>query len=235
MVRCVDCGFCGFYVDLSRGLQWYEMDMRTRQAFARRVEYNHPGQNPGTGHWNYVRCNKYLQEWAGWAEAVPSMDRLIDALTKERECDGYVGYLAGLTPPERYRIQPHGTQQSVPKGEYDVFLSHSSQDDDLVTDIKQLLEANGIKTFSTPGSIPTGKWEPQIEEALRQSQSIWVLLTPHTLKESVWAHHEYGYFYGYRHGIGVDLEGHSCRFLFTQDTNLRGALSRDSGRPDRIV
>ncbi len=108
------------------------------------------------------------------------------------------------------------------ENEYDVFISHSSLDDPLTTNVKKLLEANNIHVFSTPGSIPTGAWEPQIENALRNSSSIWLLLTRNAIKESVWAHQEFGYFYGYNHGKGIDPKGHKCRFLYTRDTELRG-------------
>ena len=74
---------------------------------------------------------------------------------------------------------------------YDVFLSHSSLDDGLANVVKQLLEVNGIRVFATPGSVPTGSWEPQIEEALRSSGTVWLLLTPNALRESVWTHHEF--------------------------------------------
>lgn len=29
MVRCIDCGFCGYYVDFGAGLAWREMDQFT--------------------------------------------------------------------------------------------------------------------------------------------------------------------------------------------------------------
>ena len=88
----------------------------------------------------------------------------------------------------------------MPLNDYEVFISHSSLDDALATDVKELLGANGISVFTTPGSIPTGKWEEQIEEALQRSTQIWVLLTTNAVKESVWVHHEFGYFYGFCHG-----------------------------------
>ena len=102
--------------------------------------------------------------------------------------------------------------------EYDVFLSHSSYDDKLAEEVKQLLEHNGIRTFATPLSIIKGKWEDQIETALRRSANIWVLLTKVAVEESVWTHQELGYFYGFRHGQGQDPRGELCRFLFTQGT-----------------
>jgi hypothetical protein len=116
-------------------------------------------------------------------------------------------------------------EQAVPEqgaGTFEVFLSHSSLDDALAADVKQLLETSGIRTFSTPSSIPTGAWEPQIEQALQTSSSIWILLTPNALRESVWTHHEFGYFYGFNHGKGADPKGHRCRFLYTIGAELKG-------------
>ena len=85
-------------------------------------------------------------------------------------------------------------EETIKENEYDVFISHSSIDDPLATNVKKLLEANSIHVFSTPGSIPTGAWEPQIELALRNSSSIWLLLTRNAIKESVWAHQEFALF-----------------------------------------
>ncbi len=113
--------------------------------------------------------------------------------------------------------------------EYEVFLSHSNLDDDFAKNVKTILDASGIRTFATPGSIPTGKWEPQIERALQRSVYIWVLITPKALGQSVWTHHEFGYFYGYRHGKGEDAGGHKCRFLFTEGTQLRGLYGEIQG------
>ena len=119
------------------------------------------------------------------------------------------------------RIEPVA-EVHVATENYDVFLSHSSLDDDLAKDVKELLQANGVRVFATPMSVPTGSWEPQIEEALRNSSTIWVLLTPKVLGESVWIHHEFGYLYGYNHGRGEDPQGHRSRFLYTPGTELRG-------------
>ena len=111
----------------------------------------------------------------------------------------------------------------------DVFLSHSSLDDDLCKDITTLLENSGLRVFATPASIPTGKWEEQIEEALQNAATVWVLLTPNAMAQSVWAHHEFGYFYGFRHGMGVDPRGDSCRFLYSDPSHLRGLYGHIQG------
>jgi len=111
----------------------------------------------------------------------------------------------------------------------DVFLSHSSLDDNLCKDITVLLENSGIRVFATPASIPTGKWEEQIEEALQHASTVWVLLTPNAMSQSVWAHHEFGYFYGFKHGKGVDPRGDSCRFLYSDPSYLRGLYGHIQG------
>lgn len=117
---------------------------------------------------------------------------------------------------------------------FDVFLSHSSLDDDLCDIIKSLLEGCGLQVFATPSSIPTGKWEEQIEEALQRARSIWVLLTPNALAKSVWAHHEFGYYYGFLHGRSsfletVDRRGHTCRFFYSDPSALRGPYAHIQG------
>jgi len=111
----------------------------------------------------------------------------------------------------------------------DIFLSHSSLDDDLCKDVTTLLENSGLRVFATPASIPTGKWEEQIEEALQNASTVWVFLTPNAMSQSVWTHHEFGYFYGFRHGKGVDPRGNSCRFLYSDPSHLRGLYGHIQG------
>ncbi|MBI2867845.1 MAG: toll/interleukin-1 receptor domain-containing protein [Chloroflexi bacterium] len=225
MVRCIDCGICAFYVDLGKGLTWHEMDHPTRHAFLQNQQYDPPGQNPGTGNWDRLACAKYLHEWAEWNDGAPSVDALREALTKERDCDGFDKYAAGYTPQ-------HTTfTQSVVLEEvkYDIFLSHSSLDDDLCKDITGLLENSGLRVFATPTSIPTGKWEEQIEDALKNASTVWVLLTPNAMSQSVWTHHEFGYFYGFRHGRDIDHQGHNCRFLYSDPSHLKGLYDHIMG------
>lgn len=111
---------------------------------------------------------------------------------------------------------------------YDVFLSHSNLDDRLASDVKKLLEANQISVYAAPSSVPAGKWDSRNEEALQNSSSIWVLLTPNALRESTWMHHELGYFYGY-HGKGGDQQGDNCRYLYTKGTDRPGLYGRFQG------
>ena len=103
---------------------------------------------------------------------------------------------------------------------YDIFLSHSGLDDDLAKDIQKLLVANQIRVFCTPDSIPSGIWEPQIEDALEHSSEIWVLLTSNALKASVWVHQELGYFYGFHKQ--ADPNGHRTHYVFEDGTPQPG-------------
>ncbi|MBI3744891.1 MAG: TIR domain-containing protein [Chloroflexi bacterium] len=115
-----------------------------------------------------------------------------------------------------------GTQNADKIVQWDVFLSHSAVDDPLTKDIAAILKESGLKVFHTPTSIPTGKWEKQIELALQSSATIWVLLTDNAMDRSVWAHHEFGYFLGYLHGLKMDPDGHACRFLYSNPAFLAG-------------
>jgi hypothetical protein len=189
------------------------MDRSTRYAFIEDEEHNPPGQNPSTGHWSYVRCAKYLHEWADWIDGPPSRDALTGTLVKERECDGFAEHRAGLAPQEHPSFGQPGIPGIPEALEYDVFLSHSSEDDELAQRVRTLLEASEIRTFATPGSIPSGLWNPQIEGALQRSQHLWLLLTPAALDRSIWAHQEFGYFYGYKRAL--DPENADQRLHYT--------------------
>ncbi|MBI2847037.1 MAG: toll/interleukin-1 receptor domain-containing protein [Chloroflexi bacterium] len=158
------------------------------------------------------------------------------------ESSGYVSWLRtmGTAPYEFHEVwaSPEGQlevqrlaeqEKRDRETQLDVFLSHSSLDDNLCKDITTLLENSGIRVFATPASIPTGKWEEQIEEALQHASTVWVLLTPNAMSQSIWAHHEFGYFYGFRHGRGIDPRGDSCRFLYSDPSHLRGLYGHIKG------
>ena len=130
-----------------------------------------------------------------------------------------------LTTEGRLQVQRRVSGGPIPSPrnqQWDVFLGHSSFDDALAAAVQELLKSNGVTVFATPASVPTGNWEPQIEEALKTAATLWLLLTPAALRESVWTHHEFGYFYGFRHGAEVDAGGHGSRYLYTKGTELRG-------------
>jgi hypothetical protein len=224
LVLCIDCGFCGFYIDLLNGLRWYEMDRATRNAFRLNKVHNPPGQNPGTSHWQYARCSKYLQEWADWDDSAPSDNILRDTLLKQRDCNGFTKYKPGLTPQEHLTSDQSdalGRQEDL---EYDVFLSHSSEDDELAQRIKRLLEDSEIHTFATPSSIQSGLWNPKIEKALQRSRHLWLLLTPTALEKSIWSHQEFGYFYGHKSALGLDDADQRLHYFEVQSNFSRPGL-----------
>lgn len=140
-------------------------------------------------------------------------------------------FVDAMASPEGHLEVQRLTEQETQHREtrLDVFLGHSSLDDNLCKDITVLLENSDLRVFATPASIPTGKWEEQIEEALQNASTVWVLLTPNAMSQSVWTHHEFGYFYGFRHGKGVDPRGDSCRFLYSDPSHLRGLYSHIQG------
>lgn len=173
------------------------MDRPTRRAFVQKAQHNPPGQEPGTGHWNYVQCIKHLYEWGDWNEAAPSPSALMGALSKERDCEGHTVFRSGLPPQEHYPFDSSDTSEVELETKYDVFLSHAAEEDELSAMIAELLEASGIAVFSTRPSYPAGIWSDEVRAALEESQHLWLLLTSHALDRSVYVHHEFGYFYGY--------------------------------------
>lgn len=167
------------------------------------------------------------------------LERVNDAVSflKDRGFLGSIvtqGGLQRISPTTEGRLEFQkisAEQQPVPNGNYDIFLSHSGQDDALTKDVKKLLEHNGLSVFSTPTSIPSGKWEPQIERALQDATDCWVLLTHNALTRSVWVHNELGYYYGFRHGQGGGELGEHSHFVFPTGTPLPGLYSQLMGTP----
>jgi hypothetical protein len=74
---------------------------------------------------------------------------------------------------------------------YDVFLSYSSRDEDLVKRIDSRLRAQGLRVWFAPSSIRGGDQFPQeIEEGLRKSQTVVVVISPSSVK-SFWVRREW--------------------------------------------
>jgi hypothetical protein len=200
------------------------MDRATRSAFRLNKAHNPHGQNPGTGHWNYVRCSKYLQEWADWDDSAPSDNILRDTLLKQRDCSGFTKYKPGLTPQAHLSFDQSDASDTQEELEYDVFLSHSSEDNELAQRIKRLLEDSEIHTFATPSSIPSGLWNPRIEKALQRSRHLWLLLTPKALERSIWSHQEFGYFYGHKRALGLYDADQRLHYFEIQGNSSRPGL-----------
>ena len=104
MVRCLDCGFCGYHINLGRGLKWEELSTEVRAAFIEGREYSSPG-TPGTGNWNFLRCVKDLHEWQDYHQPSNERQDIQNALTIQRNCDGDLKYHSGLSAPQHYDLQ----------------------------------------------------------------------------------------------------------------------------------
>lgn len=61
--------------------------------------------------------------------------------------------------------------------EFDVFLSHNSSDKPLVRKLKQLLAKAGLRVWLDEDELRPGiNWQPLLEEGVRSSKSIAVLI-----------------------------------------------------------
>ena len=109
MVRCIDCGFCGYYINFGRGPKWEELTTELRKAFEEGRELNPAGQVPGTGNWNFLRCLKNLHEWQNFLRPSNSQQDVRKALLTRRNCKDYFNYHPGFSAPQHYDIK---SQQS---------------------------------------------------------------------------------------------------------------------------
>ena len=102
-VRCVDCGYCGFHINLGHGLKWEEMTQELRTAYDENKDKQPPGQVPGTGHWNFIEC--VLSPHSIWPTSVDSQIELRSLLINTRICKQYFRYHAGFTAPEHHTLE----------------------------------------------------------------------------------------------------------------------------------
>jgi len=81
-----------------------EMSQELRTAYAEGKEKQPPGQVPGTGHWNFVKC--ILEASSAWERSsIDSSIKLLQALVSKRSCNKYFRYHSGFTPPEHNGLQ----------------------------------------------------------------------------------------------------------------------------------
>ena len=72
----------------------------------------------------------------------------------------------------------------------DVFISHSSKDDDFVKELREALESQGIKVWVDSRNLRGGsKLAPEIDEAIEQARQLIVVLSPNTIN-SPWVRKE---------------------------------------------
>ena len=71
-------------------------------------------------------------------------------------------------------------------GQYDIFISYSHLDSQLAKSLYLRFNAAGLRCFLAEKDIAAAeKWEERIHEALRASQRILLVITPHS-KNSPW-------------------------------------------------
>jgi len=85
---------------------------------------------------------------------------------------------------------------------YDIFLSYSREDDDIMHHITSSLQREGLNVWvdETDIEVGTPAWEMAIEDALEHSRCLVVLLSPDS-KHSLWVVRELSY--AERHGIRI--------------------------------
>jgi TIR domain len=74
---------------------------------------------------------------------------------------------------------------------FNVFISHSSQDQEFVDKLAQSLESEGVTVWSERSIQPDSNWTEAIEEGLEQSRHILLVVSPESLN-SPWANFETG-------------------------------------------
>ena len=75
---------------------------------------------------------------------------------------------------------------------YDVFLSYSFKDRDWVSAFAESLRSAGVKAwFAESDLAPGDRWQDRIQEALRTSRNLVVILSSHSL-DSPWTFFELG-------------------------------------------
>jgi len=131
---------------------------------------------------------------------------------------------------------------------FDVFLSHSISDADLVLGIKNLLEVRGLKVYvdwETDSQLDRSKVNPETADLLRRrmKQSISLLyLATESASSSKWMPWELGYFDGLRGGqvaVMPLLDNETDSFKGQEYLGLYPTVTKDtykgSGRTDVFV
>lgn len=189
---------------------------------------SHPESSRSTRIWCFVYQEPLYEEFRRLTEQYgttrDNAEINFEIIIRDINCPKWYPYTPFMSPKEHLsfdRSEPSDTQEEL---EYDVFISHSNEDDELAQRIKFLLEASGIHTFATPSSIPSGLWNPQIERALQQSQHLWLLLTPEAIERSIWSHQEFGYFYGYKRSLDLNDADQRLHYFEVEGNSLRPGM-----------
>jgi small GTP-binding protein len=104
---------------------------------------------------------------------------------------------------------------------YDVFLSHSSKDKDVVRDVAERLRADGLRVWFDSWEIkPSDQWQAKIEEGLDQSRVLVLCMSANAFG-SEWAQLEAGTF-RFRDPLNKDRR---LIFLRLDDLPIRDSLA----------
>ena len=80
----------------------------------------------------------------------------------------------------------------MPEKHYDVFLSYSSKDKPWVSEFVSALRTGGVQAWFDVADIAPGeRWQEKIQEALRESGTLVIVLSPNSI-ESPWTFFELG-------------------------------------------
>ena len=101
-----------------------------------------------------------------------------------------VGELRGFLSSSDADYEPLGTH------EFDAFISHSSEDIDLASQIDELLRGAGLSCFLAGNELRAGTvWMDKVRDALRSCRVVVLLLTPNSYS-SAWVMSEAGAAWG---------------------------------------
>lgn len=131
----------------------------------------------------YGRLDELVQQAYLQNPGNPSMQSLVEALTT-----------TGPTSPGAGQpVVDAVFSRNSPPASIDVYLSYSRRDTDLMRLVRETLRATGLMVWTDEGLEPgTPNWRAAIEEAIRQSKALVVLLSP-TANASHWVDNEVAY------------------------------------------
>ncbi|MCP4421550.1 MAG: toll/interleukin-1 receptor domain-containing protein, partial [Chloroflexi bacterium] len=72
-----------------------------------------------------------------------------------------------------------------------IFISHSTEDDNTVKKLRQILESHNLQTWVDSREVAAGKkLTPEIEKAIDEAQHFLVLISPAVIKKPRWVRRE---------------------------------------------
>lgn len=120
------------------------------------------------------------------------------------------------------------------KRDYDIFLSYSSKDKAWVSEFTDALKEAGVKAwFDVSDLTPGERWQDRIQEALRDSRTLVVILSPNNV-ESPWTFFELGAAVADKKRIipiiAEDVDPRQLPLLFKQFQFLKESSPREAGK-----